>query len=131
MGDLGKPRLGLEKQTFLDIGMQIDAIVHNGCLVNFMCPYQQLKGPNVEAVAAIIRMAALKGQAKATPIHYISSLSVFGVGASEKILEGDDLPSSDEMQGHGAYTQTKWVAEKMLVMARKRGIPVSIHRPGK
>lgn len=96
-----------------------------------MCPYQQLKGPNVEAVAAIIRMAALKGQAKATPIHYISSLSVFGVGASEKILEGDDLPSSDEMQGHGAYTQTKWVAEKMLVMARKRGIPVSIHRPGR
>lgn len=130
-GDLGKPNLGLDKRVFMNLGSMLDAIVHNGCLVNFMCPYQQLKGPNVMAVAAVIRLATLQGREKVTPIHYISSLSVYGTEADSKVLESDELPSSSEMNEHGAYTQTKWVAEKMLVMARDRGVPVSIHRPGR
>lgn len=131
VGDLGKPELGLEKKVFLNVGNLVDAIVHNGCLVNFMKSYQNLKGPNVEAVAAIIRLATLGGQKNVTPIHYISSLSVYGNGAGDDVMEGDELPTPAEMNDHGAYTQTKWVAEKMLVMARDRGVPVSIHRPGR
>jgi thioester reductase-like protein len=28
------------------------------------------------------------------------------------------------------YSQTKWVAERLMMTARERGIPVTIHRPG-
>jgi len=30
----------------------------------------------------------------------------------------------------GGYPQSKWVAEKVLLLARKHGLPVSLYRPG-
>jgi len=30
----------------------------------------------------------------------------------------------------GGYPQSKWVAEKVLLLARKLGLPVSLYRPG-
>lgn len=130
-GDLAQSRFGLDKRMWLDIGHKIDSIIHNGCLVNFMCPYQKLKGPNVDAIAEIIRLATMQGQANVTPIHYISSLSVYGSDTNCRIEEADELPPATVMEAQGGYTQTKWIGEKMLVMARSRGVPVSIHRPGR
>lgn len=31
----------------------------------------------------------------------------------------------------GGYAQSKWVAEKLVTIARSRGLPVSIYRPGR
>ena len=30
---------------------------------------------------------------------------------------------------HGGYTQSKWVAEKLVAVAQARGLPVTIYRP--
>ena len=37
-------------------------------------------------------------------------------------------PSTDCM---GGYTQTKWVAEQIAMLARDLGLPLSIYRPGR
>jgi len=31
---------------------------------------------------------------------------------------------------YGGYTQSKWVAEKLVTVARSRGLPVAVYRPG-
>jgi len=134
-GDLGLPRLGLSAAEFVSLGTEIDAIYHCGCLVNFMTPYEKLRAPNCGSVAEVLRLAAM-GETT-TPIHHISSLSVYGEGpqfsdSSLPLKEDADLPSASEMCDAGGYSQTKWIAERMFEVAREQyGMPIAIHRPGR
>jgi thioester reductase-like protein len=45
------------------------------------------------------------------------------------IKEQDSLPRADEHSS--GYTQSKWVAEKLVTIARDRGFPITIYRPGR
>ena len=62
------------------------------------------------------------------PLHYVSTTGV--VTSSEDVIREeidlDDMP----LPGDG-YSQSKWVAERIVVEARSRGFPVSIYRPGR
>ncbi|HEY9657121.1 MAG TPA: SDR family oxidoreductase, partial [Allocoleopsis sp.] len=42
-------------------------------------------------------------------------------------IRGQDVP--DRPEGLYGYTQSKWVAEKLMAIAHSRGIPTVIHRP--
>jgi thioester reductase-like protein len=44
------------------------------------------------------------------------------------VTETDPLPPCEKLL-HG-YSQTKWVAEKLIEVARRRGLPVAVYRPG-
>jgi len=68
----------------------------------------------------------------ALQMHFVSTLSVLahdGVANTGVILEQDDLDLSKGIAG--GYAQSKWVAEKLVTLARSRGLPVSIYRPGR
>ncbi|MEL7409463.1 MAG: SDR family oxidoreductase, partial [Cyanobacteria bacterium J06558_2] len=67
-----------------------------------------------------------KNQVK--PLHFISTISVFA-GTNQIILEDESLEINRSPVG--GYTQSKWVAEKIVALAGDRGIPVTIHRPGR
>jgi thioester reductase-like protein len=65
-------------------------------------------------------------------VHYISTVSVFDLAnrrGDAAMLEQDSLDHGGRLVG--GYTQSKWVAEKLVVMARDRGLPVAIYRPGR
>jgi thioester reductase-like protein len=47
-----------------------------------------------------------------------------------KVIREDDNPDQSEAFYSG-YTQSKWVAERLVKLARDRGIPVCIYRPGR
>jgi thioester reductase-like protein len=129
LGDLGQPRLNLDASDFQELAEQIDAIYHNGALVNFVYPYPLLKAANVEGTSELIRLACLE---RVKPIHFVSTLSVFplvdlsglGEALEEKSLEQPELLLD-------GYSQSKWVAERRLLEARARGLPVSIYRPAR
>ncbi|MFC7440511.1 amino acid adenylation domain-containing protein [Laceyella putida] len=129
VGDLAKPHLGLSTDQFARLGEEIEVIYHNGALVNFVYPYESLKTPNVMGTQEVIRLA---GCGKVKPIHFVSTLYVFppAEDGSEKTAYEDQIPKRSEGLKMG-YTQSKWVAEHLLAEARKRGIPVSIYRPGR
>ena len=126
IGDLSQPRLGLSPEHFEKLAQQIDAIYHNGAILNFVYPYSALKPTNVLGTQEVLRLAC---QSKVKTLHYISTDAVFDSSAyygrevkeSEPIIhtEGIDL----------GYTQTKWVSEKLVTIARDRGLPVAIYRP--
>jgi amino acid adenylation domain-containing protein/thioester reductase-like protein len=127
-GDISKPLIGLSPEQFEVLANSIDAIYHSAATVNFIYSYDVLKPSNVLGTQEVIRMAC-QGRSKA--LHYISTVSVFPkllnpgevAGASEEALleRWQKLPDG--------YSQTKWVAERLVQSAGSRGLPVTIYRP--
>jgi thioester reductase-like protein len=128
IGDLSQPRLGLSPEDFEELAAKIDIIYHSGAGVNIRSSYEELKATNVLATQEILRLA---GIAKTKPVNYISSLGVFFTPAysdKNRILETDIADFSVLKNG---YQKTKAVAEKLVKIARERGLPACTYRPGR
>ncbi|YAF98100.1 MAG: amino acid adenylation domain-containing protein [Nodularia sp. CChRGM 3473] len=128
MGNLSQPRLGLSESEFNAFASQIDVIYHNGAFVNFTYPYSQLKAANVLGTQEVLRLAA---QVKVKPVHFISTIGVVGAAESQLEIIREDTPIDCSENIKSGYTQSKWVAEKLVKIAGDRGIPISIYRPGR
>ncbi|MFB2839283.1 amino acid adenylation domain-containing protein, partial [Floridanema evergladense] len=128
VGDLSQNLLGLSRSNFQDLAAMIDVIYHNGALVNFVYPYSTLKPANVLGTQEVVRLAS---EIKLKPVHYVSTLSVFASPAysGKIVLESDPLEHSKDM--NNGYAQTKWVADRLMMLARDRGLPVCIYRPAR
>jgi amino acid adenylation domain-containing protein/thioester reductase-like protein len=126
LGDLSQLFLGLAAERFRELAGQLDAIFHCGAWVNFTYPYGMLKATNVLGTQEIVRLAC---QDRATPLHFVSTLSVVSPSAPHALVREDD-PLDCAADLPNGYAQSKWVAERLLVQARARGLPVNIYRPG-
>jgi len=125
IGDLALPLLGLDQARFTELGRTLDGIVHSGARVNFAYPYPALKPTNVQGTAEILRLACAE---RTKPVHYVSTADVFlGTGAPRPWVE-TDVPDDPANLPDG-YIRSKWVAERLVAIARDRGLPVTIHRP--
>lgn len=129
-GDLGQERLGLSTQDWDRLAQETDTVIHNGALVHWVYPYQQLRAANVLGTLWAMRLAT---QTKPKSFHFVSSTSVLDtahyVNLSEAVSETDDLEGSRTGLESG-YGQSKWAAEKLIMEARNRGMPATIIRPG-
>lgn len=131
-GDLSQPLLGLSVEQFERLANCIDTIYHSGAEVNYVKPYSLHKGANVTGTQEVLRLAC-RGQLK--PVHYLSTVAVFGeIGfftGVKVIREDEDLDCSEKyLYTDIGYSQSKWVAEKLVWVAKSRGMPISIYRPG-
>jgi len=126
-GDLAQPRLGLSPRKFDALADAVDAVYHNGALVNFLFPYEEVRATNVGGTAEILRLAT-RGALK--PVHFVSSLSVFFTPeyAGRTVSESETPASAEHLPLQG-YAQSKWVAERLISLARERGVPVTSYRP--
>ncbi|MEV4342361.1 amino acid adenylation domain-containing protein [Streptomyces sp. NPDC049590] len=127
-GDLAKPRFGLGSSVWQQLSESVDVIVHSGAQVNFSYPYETLKLANVVGTRTVLDLA---GGARPKPVHYVSTITV---------LSSADLPSPDvRVQEDSAlqhpenlllgYTESKWVAERLVAQASQRGLPAAVYRP--
>lgn len=126
VGNLSQPRLGLSAEQFARMSQQIDVIYHNGATLNFVYPYAALKPTNVLGTQEILRLAC---KFKVKPLHYISTDAVFDSSSyyGKEVRESEPILYTEAIDL--GYTQSKWVAEKLVTIARNRGLPVSIYRP--
>jgi phthiocerol/phenolphthiocerol synthesis type-I polyketide synthase E len=127
LGDLTERRWGLSEADFEALGAEIEAIYHGGAWVNFTYPYAALKAANVLGTEEALRLAAT-GRPK--PLHFISSIAVFAPGAFVDGVGWEDAPLASAEGLFGGYPQSKWVAEKLVGLARERGLRATVHRPG-
>lgn len=127
LGELTKPLLGMGEDTFNRLSEIIDTIYHNGALLNFIYPYSYLKNINVAGTEECLRLACRN---KAKVFNHISTFSVFDNPSHFRTtaFENDSLES--EKGYFLGYTESKWVAEKLVRIAEKRGLQVCIYRPG-
>ncbi|WP_181197841.1 thioester reductase domain-containing protein [Enhygromyxa salina] len=127
-GDLCAPQLGLSADSWRREAEELDAIYHCGAAVNFAQPYELQRGPNVEGTRTLIKLACAQ---RPTPLHHVSTIGVLiGPGCVElDALDEDALPGPGAALPIG-YQQSKWVAERLVLEAGARGLPVSVYRPG-
>ncbi|PYE55196.1 thioester reductase domain-containing protein [Deinococcus yavapaiensis] len=127
-GDLAQPHLGVGVKRFEALAKEIDVIYHNGAWVNFVYPYEVLRGANVRGTEEVLRLAA-HGHVK--PVHFISTLGALmssAYPAGQRVSE--DAPLEHCTWLANGYEQSKWVADRMVQHARERGIPTAIYRVG-
>lgn len=125
-GNLSRPRLGLPPDAFEELARRVQVIFHAAANVNLVYPYAALRDANVGGTREILRLAARAG----ATLQHISTNGVLPPSQygwrEEAMLDVDAVP---EKLTDG-YGQTKWVAEKLVQEAGRRGIPIKIHRLG-
>lgn len=130
VGDLGKARLGLSEDQFASISKQTEVIFHNGAMVHWVYPYAKLKPMNVGGTIEVLRMS-IAGKTM-SPVHFVSSTSVFDSPhygkISGSVMEDDPLVGGEGLTC--GYGQSKWISERLLLLASSRGVPMTIFRPG-
>ncbi|EPS97414.1 hypothetical protein FOMPIDRAFT_1166520 [Fomitopsis schrenkii] len=140
-GDLDQEHFGLEEQAWNRIASETDAIVHNGALVHWVYPYERLRPANVLGTLTALDLAAT-GRPKL--FVFVSSTSAidteYYVQLSDSLSHGGEnslggVPESEDLEGartslKTGYGQSKWVSEKLLFEAGRRGLKGHIVRPG-
>jgi thioester reductase-like protein len=123
-GDLGHPKLGLTQEAWDFLANKIDTVFHNGATVNYLFNYDLMRDANVLGTNEVVRLA-FEGRPK--EFNYVSTTFVFG-WAVKSVLNETDLNENMELLDFG-YSQSKWVAEQVVVDARSRGLSARIFRP--
>ncbi|PHH88843.1 hypothetical protein CDD83_6985 [Cordyceps sp. RAO-2017] len=128
-GNLARNRLGLSPSAFDDLASRVQLIVHAAATVNLVYPYAALRNANVGGTREVLRLAARAG----ATVHHVSTNGVLPPSAAgaagwaeDAVLDIDAVP--DKLAD--GYGQTKWVAEKLVCEAGRRGLPVRVYRPG-
>lgn len=116
VGDASQPLLGLDEQKFNGLADSVDTICHVSGFVDWMRPLADYLGPNVVSVHEILRLAA-RGRGKA--VHVISTLATLPLYMGYEVAE-------DERE-YG-YSNSKYMAERMVAAARWRGAQASVYR---
>jgi thioester reductase-like protein len=123
-GDLGQPKLGLMQDAWDFLASEVDTVFHNGATVNYLLNYDLMRDANVLGTNEVLRLA-FEGRPK--EFNYVSTTFVFG-WAVKSVLYETDLNENMELLDFG-YSQSKWVAEQVVVDARTRGLTARIFRP--
>ena len=127
LGDLSRPGLGVDERVWRRLENEMDVIYHNGAYVHHILPYSQLKPANVGGTREILRLACA---GKLKPVHFTSTSSIFSaLEGRTDIDESTDIDEERHPESEG-YTASKWVAEKLVMMAGHQGIPYNIYRLG-
>ncbi|MDS0528185.1 thioester reductase domain-containing protein [Clostridium sp. SHJSY1] len=127
VGSLDKPLLGIKEEKYNHLTKIIDTVYHNGAILNFIYPYERLKDTNVLGTVRTIDFAC---QGKQKYYNYISSYSVFDNTSHFKKRVSEDDPLSSCTGYFLSYSESKWVSENIVHVARERGLRAAIYRPG-
>jgi thioester reductase-like protein len=123
-GDLGQAQLGLTQDVWDLLAGEIDTVFHNGATVNYLFNYDRMRDANVQGTNEVLRLA-FEGRPKS--FNYVSTTFVFG-WAVKKVLYETDHNEDMELLDFG-YSQSKWVAEQVVMDARRQGLATRIFRP--
>jgi amino acid adenylation domain-containing protein/thioester reductase-like protein len=131
-GDLSLPMFGLDAKRYEKVTTDIDVIYHSGSSVSYLQPYPVIKGPNIDGLQEIIRLATT---GKMKYLALLSSMGVFSWGRpftrktwmNEEDSIEQNLPAVSRDLG---YIKSKWVMEKMIQEAITKGLQVINFRLG-
>ncbi|OAX80970.1 L-aminoadipate-semialdehyde dehydrogenase [Emergomyces africanus] len=138
VGDLSKPQLGIDQQTWQKLAHEVDLVIHNGASVHWVRRYSDMMASNV---LSTIDAMALCNEGKPKMFTFVSSTSVLDTDhyvklSSQYLITGRDaISEDDDMEGSRTglgtgYGQTKWVSEQLVRAAGNRGLLGSVVRPG-
>jgi thioester reductase-like protein len=123
-GDLERPGLGLNDRAWSDLASGVDTILHNGAMVNYLFNYRRMRAANVQGTNELLRLAF---DVRRKTFNYVSTTFIFG-WATKDVLFESDANEAMELLDFG-YSQSKWVAEQLVLDARRKGLTTRVFRP--
>ncbi|MFF7364202.1 amino acid adenylation domain-containing protein [Streptomyces sp. NPDC008125] len=126
-GDLAAPGLGLSPEIRTALVRRLGPVLHNGAHVNFAAPYGDLRAANVAGTEELLRLLA---ESASPGMHYVSTTGVHAPSPVPVTLT-ETSPTGPAAALPDGYARSKWVAEGLVGLARERGLPVTVHRPGR
>lgn len=127
-GDLEQPCFGLSADSFAQLAAKVNRIIHCGARVQYVYPYESLANANVNGTIEVLRLATNQG--RNTHLTYISTSAVISPAGANGMPITEETALEFEAGVFGGYPQSKWVAEKLVRMAAKRGLSTTVFRPG-
>ncbi|ODA78900.1 hypothetical protein RJ55_04490 [Drechmeria coniospora] len=138
LGDLSKPRLGLDDASWKRVADTADVVVHNAAHVHWIARYEQMMRSNVLSTIDAMKLCN-EGRAKLFAFvsststldtdHYVQLSQEQTATGRGAVLEADDMQGSRVGLATG-YGQTKWVSEQLIREAGRRGLRGAVVRPG-
>ena len=126
-GDLAAPRLGVDEEIYLQLAEQVDRIYHCATSMNHLESYEMAKPANVGGITELLRLATLKNPML---LNHVSTLSVFGRSSQKRVVSEDSAIDNERHPRSEGYAASKWVGEKLVMEATRRGVPCNIFRLG-
>ena len=123
-GDLERPGLGLNDRAWSGLASGVDTIFHNGAMVNYLFNYRRMRAANVQGTNELLRLAF---DVRRKTFNYVSTTFIFG-WATKDVLFESDANEAMELLDFG-YSQSKWVAEQLVLDARRKGLVTRVFRP--
>lgn len=127
-GDTEKEYLGLSHEKYDELAENTGIVLHAASLVNFVTPYEQMKGPNVEGTKNMLKFCTYK---KEKEFHFVSSYGIYeAMLHSAGQYTTENTPLRLEYANINAYTFSKFISDKMTDMAVNDGLTAKIYRSG-
>ena len=124
LGDLVAEKLGIDEEVYEALCQNVDRIYHSAVYMNNMASYDFLAEVNVDGIEKILRLACT---GKQKPLEYISTVNIFHT--LEIVNEDTPIEGQKHLKSDG-YGATKFLAEKLILMAQERGFDISLYRLG-
>src|SRR3569832_2074382 len=107
----------------------VDEIYHCATSMNHLETYQAAKRINVDGTSQVLKLAA---SINPKVVHYVSTLGVFSPFGGSKCRVVDEETGIDDERHPMSRgdVASKWVGEKLVLLASQRGIPCNIYRLG-
>jgi len=125
-GDLSLEKMGIENNIYFDLSEKITKIYHAATYMNSLVAYDTLKSVNVDGVRRIIKFSSI-GRSKT--IEYISTIDIFSK-SKYKIVDESSLLEDQIHYPSKGYSSSKYIAEGIIEIAKKRGFHINIYRVG-
>ena len=128
-GDIVKPRLGLNADDYRCLAETVDSIFHCAANVNHLENYASARTANVDTVNDLLRLATSN---RPKLLNFISTLSIFnsqGQPEGRIVDEATPINAESHLAANG-YETSKWVAEKIILLAQDRAVPCNVYRLG-
>lgn len=128
-GDIAKSKLGLNAEDYHFIAEDVDSIFHCASTVNHFENYAAAKVANVDSLNDLLRLSITK---RPKVFNYVSTLSIFNTEGHkvERIIDEASQINNENHLAINGYETSKWVADKIVMLAQARGLPCNIYRLG-
>ena len=124
-GDLSKPEFG-NSQGFRAAAQYVDAVIHCAAAVNFTVRYPSLRPSTVDGTTHVLEFCL---GARPKHLHYVSSIAVFESPELAGHTVDEDTRETPFRGIALGYSQSKWVAERIVWKAAENALPVTVYRP--
>ncbi|MDR0218144.1 MAG: amino acid adenylation domain-containing protein [Enterobacteriaceae bacterium] len=127
VGNIAKNKFDLTEAEYNSLSERIFKVYHVAAHINFILPYDSVKGTNVDGIVEIINFCC---HHECKKLEYISTIAVFPPDYPKQPITEDSFPNYPDSLSIG-YTQSKWVAEQYVQQAREQGVDINIYRIGR